>query len=479
VETKNLMMPGHPRYQPKDLAKIFGHDTSYCGLARVEFANLQVLGEIGVIPPEVMIMLSPEIMSMVLDIPASSVDATEREVTQHDVRAWVLEAQKIMDPSIGRWLHVLLTSYDALDTGRILQYLDAHNILHEKIVRVVGIFADLAEKYAGQLQIGRTHGQHALPITVGFWLATILYRLLYNAKEMDRCANLLVGKISGAVGAYNAQIGLGIAELCAGGPTYEERVLAKLGLKPAPISTQILPPEPLAYYLHACTLMSVALGQFGRDCRHLMRSEIGEIAEAREPGQVGSSTMAHKQNPITFEGLEGDASDSIIEYLRVLENCISEHQRDLVGSRSSRRFPIIPITLCNQLNTLLRAKEGQEPFLARLVVNPERCQHNFKQSAKLILAEPLYIALQMAGYPGDAHKLVNDDLVPRARSRGFSVYSELACIEPDSWTSDDPLVIALRMIPKKTKDLLQHPEEYTGLAREKALEIVELARQYK
>jgi len=170
--------------------------------------------------------------------------------------------------------------------------------------RTVSLLADLVEKFASQVQIGRTHGQHALPITVGFWLATILQRILYNWKQMEVYSEGLVGKISGAVGAYNAQVGLQLEQRC-GSKTFEDRVLEKLGLSPAKISTQILLPEPLAYFLFSCVITSASFGQLGRDCRHLMRTEIAEVMESFEKDQVGSSTMAHKRNPINFENIEG------------------------------------------------------------------------------------------------------------------------------------------------------------------------------
>jgi adenylosuccinate lyase len=449
----NLMMPGSPRYQPRGLIEHFGYDNTYRGLACVEFANLKVLGELGVIPCSAMSFLTPELEAAIMAIPATDVDKTEKEVTGHDVRAWIHEAQKLMLPELGRWMHILLTSYDALDTGRILQYTAAHQqVVAPKTRQVIGIMADLVEKFADQVQIGRTHGQHALPITVGFWLATILARIHYNYEQMEISAANLRGKISGAVGAYNAQDGLGISQLCEGGPSYEERVLARVGLKPPPISTQILPPEPLAYYLHACTQEAIAFGQFGDDGRNLMRTEIAEIAEARWEGQVGSSTMTGKINPIKFEGLKGDSMIAEVLYHLVLRTGISEHQRDLTGSRPARKFPEIVITLVNQLGELLRAKGDEEPFLARIVVKPENCKDNFDRSSHTILGEPLYIALQMAGYNGDAHALINDEIAPRSRVSGRDLLAELIEFAEDR----EDLQEVLAKVPAEMQELFHN-----------------------
>lgn len=472
MSERNLIMPGNPRYQSKELREIFGYDNLYGQVIRVELAGLITLADIGIISKEEIELLTPDVEDKLFAITTTNVDKIEREITKHDIRALVREMQGILDPRLGRWLHIPFTSYDPLDTGRSLQFLSAYKeALRPAISEVIMSLADLTEQYAGELQIGRTHGQHALPITVGFWLATILSRMVYNFQKMNQASKALVGKISGAVGAYNAQIGLGIREKC-GNKSFEERVLGYLGLEPAKISTQILSPEPLAELLFSCCLMSATLAQFGRDCRHLMRSEIGEVAESFDQGQVGSSTMAHKRNPINFENLEGMWLRTKNEFGKVLDTLISEHQRDLVGSCVVRDFPIIMINLQQQLDTLLRKNKQGVPFLKRLTINPEACRKNFEQTANLILAEPIYIALQMAGYQGDAHKLVNEKLVPKAGANHLLlvyVLEEASFDEPE-------LRQAVEKIPVEVRQLLQQPEKYTGLAEEKARQIAGYAK---
>lgn len=468
----NLMMPGHPRYQPKDLRAFFGYDNLYRGLARVEIESMRTLAEIGIIPAEEIALLTDELVDELMAIPTTTVDRIEREVTKHDVRAWVQEAQRRLNSRLGRWVHVTLTSYDPLDTGRVLQFLEVYEkVTRPSIRQVVELMVPMVRRFADQIQIGRTHGQAALPITVGFWLATILSRILHNAQEIEEHSRKLVGKISGAVGAYNAQVGLRILGRC-GGQSFEERVLAKLGLKPARISTQILPPEPLAYFLFASLMLSAAFGQFGRDCRNLMRSEIAEVAEAFDQEQVGSSTMVHKRNPMTFEGLEGAWIRTKNEFGKVLDTMISEHQRDLVGSSVARDFPIIIINLQQQMDTLLRAdpKTGI-PFISRITVDPEACRLNFERQAHLILAEPLYIALQMYGYLGDAHRLLNRQVVPVAQKEGVLLIEVLRRIAEQ----DREVAAVLTNIPPEIIELFYHPEQYTGLASRKANEIAEFA----
>lgn len=470
---KNLILPGNPRYQPKEMAPIFGYDNLYQKAAEVEIATLRTLGEIGAIPEKELEKLNQGLIDKILAVPTTEIDKIEREITHHDIRAWVIKAKEIINGKFSRWVHVPLTSYDVIDTARILQFREAYKrALKPAIAKIVSIFAGLVREFSGQLQIGRTHGQHALPITVGFWFATILNRIVYNWECMDFYSENLSGKISGAVGAYNAQLGLGFAER-AGEKNFENRVLEKLGIDPAKISTQILPPEPLGYFLFSAVMMSASLGQFGRDGRHLMRSEIAEIAESFEKNQAGSSTMAHKRNPVNFENLEGMWLRTKNEFGKVLDTLISEHQRDLVGSSVYRDFPVILINLQHQLDTLLKKNSAGIPFLERIAINKKACDKNFKESAHFILAEPLYIALQMAGYDGDAHELVNRRLVPKATETG----KQLAEVLEDFAEKNSQLKAITDKIPEKLRDLLRHPENYTGDAEKKSIEVADYAEK--
>lgn len=456
----NLTLPGNPRYQPKDLKEIFGYDKLAAVLVEVEVAVLDTLAESGIINIRDRALLTHDIEQKLLAITTTEMDKVEREITKHDMRALVRIMQKILPEPLRRWVHVPLTSYDVIDTARIIQFSRAHKqVIQPKLKPVISILRDQARTNANVVQIGRTHGQHALPVTVGFWFATILNRVLINASEMNRNAEKLAGKISGAVGAFNAQVGLGIDGKL--DVSFERRVLNRLGIESAPISTQILQPEPLAYYLFSALSLSAAFGQLGRDGRHLMRSEIAELTEPFEKGQVGSSTMAHKRNPLNFENLEGTHVKNTAEFLKILMIMISEHQRDLVGSSVSRDFPTLIVNLTSQLDTLLRTGEDGTPFLKRVCVSKEACTRNFAMQGDTILAEPLYLALQMHGYPGDAHAVINHKAMPLVNnSRTLVEAVELL-------TEHDPdLREAWRNIPQDLHVLFLHPENYTGRAAE-------------
>lgn len=471
----NLMMPSNPRYQPAEIAPVFGYDNWASMLVQVELAVLKTLAEIGVVSPEHIELLTPEIERRLHEISTSEMDKVEREVTRHDIRALVRLMQEILPAELRPFVHIPLTSYDVIDTARAFQYSLAHRkTVQRKAYALMRSLIKLAQKYQLDVQIGRTHGQHALPITVGFWFATILNRVLYNITEADRYADGLVGKISGAVGAYNAQVGLGISIRAQGESNFEERVLNKLGLKPAAISTQIVPPEPLAYYLFSCLMISGTLGQLGRDARHLMRSEIAELAEPFAPGQVGSSTMAHKRNPLHFENVEGMWLRSSNEFGKVLATIISDHQRDLVGSSLARDFPAIVVNLVYQLDTLLRPDKRGVPFIERIVIDTQACRRNLALQRDLVLAEPIYLALQMSGYPGDAHEVVNHRAVPMTHDRAHTLVSAI-----DTLAQNDPtLRSAWESVPKELRRMFKDPSNYTGHAERKVAEICQTAEAY-
>src|SRR5438128_7817601 len=162
----NLSLPGNPRYQPKELRAVFGYDNLFRAVAEVEIATLKTLADIGIIPAANIASLTPAVEQQLLAITTSEVDEVEREITRHDIRAWVRIAQGKVDPGLRRWIHVPLTSYDALDTARALQFVRAHQVVRRLTDKVVGHFAERVNLFAAQPQIGRTHGQHALPITV-------------------------------------------------------------------------------------------------------------------------------------------------------------------------------------------------------------------------------------------------------------------------------------------------------------------------
>lgn len=463
-----LEMPGNPRYQPKSMIPYFGYDYLVRFQIEVEWALLESLADIRVIPSEEALLLNSKLKRRLFKgITTTLQDKREREVTKHDIRALVQLMQELMPEPLRKWVHFSATSFDIIENARIYAYKQA--FLKATFPALIGLMenlSDKAEKFVSEIQIGRTHGQHALPITVGFWMATILNRFLDTAQELKESEGKLVGKFSGAVGACNAQVALDFEnrsqELF--NLTFEELVLSKLGLKPSIISTQILPPNHLARFLHEYVLLSGNLAQFSRDCRHLQRTEIAEVAEEFDLGQVGSSTMAHKRNPITFENTEGLFAIILAEYQKVFSCLVSEHQRDLVGSSIMREFPTIVILAQYQIERISKV-------ISKITIDKKSLERNFNQSKELIMAEPLYLILQLYGYKGDAHELVNHTLISKAKNSGRPLTEELIGLAGN----DQKVGEVLSKIPKEMFDLLRDPHKYIGKAEAKTMEVVKKA----
>jgi adenylosuccinate lyase len=468
---ERLELPGNPRYQPESLKPFFGYDNNARFYLDVEWALLKVLAKLNMLPPGVEARLTDEIHQMIRSkVNTTLEDAIEKTITKHDIRALVaashyflITTRRRLAKALARWFHVPATSYDIIDTARIVAYKRAFwEVSFPSLLNLIGSLKEKVLQFSGVAQIGRTHGQHAEPITVGFWLATILGRIIGIAEHLVAREAELVGKFNGPVGAYNCQVALGFERKSQEmfGKTFEELVLAELSLSPAPISTQILPPEPLDRFLFEFTLLSGALGQISRDCRNLQRTELSEVVEPFEASQDGSSAMPHKRNPISWEGIEGIYTIVKNEFHKVLDVVISDHQRDATGMCVMREFPGIIVLTQHQLETANR-------IVPRISVDTEALNRNFAIDRHLVLSEAVYIALVMAGYQGDAHSLVNHTLVPRSQVSGRHLITELSLLADEK----PRLKPVLANIPSELINWLQEPEDFIGLAKEKALEI--------
>ena len=470
-----LEMPGNHRYQPDSLKPYFGHDNIARFYFDVEWALLKVLAKLNILPPKTTVLLTDEMCQTLRSkITTTLEDAIERAITKHDIRAllaavryFLMATRKHLAAILARWFHIPATSYDTIDTARIVAYKRAFwEVSFPALLKLIGSLKVKVVELADTVQIGRTHGQHAEPITVGFWLATVLERIIDIAEHLVAREAELVGKFSGSVGAYNCQVALGFEKKSQKmfGKTFEELVLAELKLSPAPISTQILPPEPLARFLLEFTLLSGALGQISRDCRNLQRTELAEIVEPFEGTQDGSSAMPHKRNPITWEGVEGIYTIVKDEFHKVLDVVISDHQRDATGMCVMREFPGIVVLTQYQLEMVNR-------IVPRITANKEALERNFAIDRHLVLSEAVYIALVMAGYEGDAHSLVNHTLVPRSQASGRHLIEELILLAKEK----SELEPVIENIPSMLINWLQIPEGFTGYAGEKALEVARRA----
>jgi adenylosuccinate lyase len=415
--------------------------------ARVEAAAVAALAEMGLCSEAV----AEEVAQAAEEVRPEEV-AAEEERIKHNIRALVNCLRARVSDEAKPFVHLCLTSFDVIDTATAWRM---KNVALEAVVpelrELIRTLIALARREKETVQIGRTHGQHAEPITFGFAIAEYVARLGNRALALRRAAEALPGKISGAVGAYNAS-----ALFFPDPREFERRVLGRLGLPVAGYSTQIIEPEPLCDYVHALVSAFGVLANLADDMRALQRSEIAEVGEAFGKEQVGSSTMPHKRNPWNFENVKSLWKEFMPRMVTLYADQISEHQRDLTNSASQRFIPEIVVALVGSV----RRMHG---IMGRLVVDRESMERNFALSAGMIAAEPAYILLAALGHP-DAHEAVRR-LTLEAEQSGRPFQEALA--------ESAELAPYLARFSAEQRALLSDPRRYTGLAEARTEEICE------
>lgn len=372
----------------------------------------------------------------------------EENITHHDLKALVNCIRKHLDPSAHAYVHFGATSNDIISTAQALQIKTAmHKLVIPRLQMLLKTLARLTQTYQDTPQIGRTHGQHAVPITFGFAMAEYVSRLSSSTQALDDLSKELCGKFSGAVGAYNA-LDLFVADPL----KFEASLLKRLNLKVAPYSTQIVPPEGLIRLIDEMVIAGGIMANLAHDMRHLQRSEIGEVRERFEKGQTGSSTMAHKRNPWNFENVISMSKQVTAQIINANLNISSEHQRDLTDSASSRFYTIVPALIASMATRLNK-------IMGKLEVDAQAMQRNLHMSGGAIAAEPLYLLLAKYGYP-NAHEKAKE-LAHLALEQKVSL---LEVIQADKELSD-----YWQKFSKKEQQIVTKPETYyTGLAAQKA-----------
>ena len=351
---------------------------------QLEIAAVEARAEAGVVPQEALDTIKEKArfnVDEILEI--------EKE-TKHDVIAFLTNVNQYVGPQ-SRYIHEGLTSSDVGDTCLAMQMRDAGRILLKDLENLIEVLAEKAVEFKYTLEMGRTHGIHAEPTTFGLKLLLWHQEMLRNLERLKRAVETVsVGKISGAVGTYQHL-----------SPDIEAAVCKKLGLKPSPISTQILQRDRHAEFLTTLAIIASSIEKFSVEFRHLQRTEVRETEEFFSKGQKGSSAMPHKRNPITFERLTGLARIVRSNSIAAMENVALWHERDI--SHSSVERVIMPdstIALCYMLRTFTDT-------LKNLLVYPDRMEENFKTSYGLTLSQTLLLALTGKGMTREeAYKLV-------------------------------------------------------------------------
>lgn len=373
-----------PRYSRAAMARIWSEENKFVSWLKVELAAMEALADAGFIPREA--ARKAKILA-VIDV--ARIEAIERQ-THHDVAAFVDQVASTLG-EYGRYFHFGLTSSDVLDTALAVRLKESANLLLADIDELLAVLKEQAHRYRDLVMVGRTHGVHAEPITLGLKFALWYAEFQRQRTRLGRALEAVgVGKLSGAVGTF--------AHLP---PSVEAGVCARLGLQPAPITTQVIQRDRHAEYLTTLALIAGSMEKVALEIRHLQRTEVREAEEFFAAEQKGSSAMPHKRNPVLSENLCGLARLVRSNALAALENMALWHERDISHSSAERIiFPDSNILVDFMLGRLTR-------LLKNLQVYPEQMQANLNLSRGLVFSQTLLLALVQKGLSRDeAYRLV-------------------------------------------------------------------------
>ena len=367
------------------MQRIWSDESRLARWLEVELAALDGWAEVGAVPRE-----AAEAIRQRAVPPSPERVAEIEEVTQHDVAAFVDAVADDLGAD-GRWLHYGLTSSDVLDTALALQVREAGQLILEGIERALEAVARRAEEHRDTVMVGRTHGVHAEPITLGAKLAGWAFEVERDRGRVARALEgMRVGKLAGAVGTY-----------AGGDPEVERIACERLGLVPESAATQVVPRDRHAELLSTLALCASSLERFATEIRHLARTEVAEVQEPFGRGQKGSSAMPHKRNPVVAERICGLARIVRAAALVGFENVPLWHERDI--SHSSAERVVLPdafLALDYMLDRFAWLVEG-------LIVDAERMRSNLEGSHGLVFSQRVLTALVAGGLARDeAYRLV-------------------------------------------------------------------------
>ena len=372
------------RYSRPEMLRIWSEDAKYQNWLRIEIAVCEAWAKLGRIPVESLANIKER-----ASFNATRVEELEKTL-KHDVIAFLTCVSEYVGEE-SRYIHVGLTSSDVLDTSFALQLRDAATIIVDDLKQVIEVLRGLAYKHKYTPMIGRTHGIHAEPITLGLVFALWYDEMKRNLDRMERARDVVsVGKISGAVGTF-ANVP----------PFVEEHVCSVLGLKPAKISTQIIQRDIHAEYFLTLSIIASTIEKIALQIRHFQRTEVIELEEPFTQGQKGSSAMPHKRNPVLSENLCG-LSRLVRSYaISALENIPLWHERDISHSSVERVIGPDATVLVDFMLYRLRG------LLDTLEIYPENMEKNLWLTRGLIFSEKILLKLIDKGLSReDAYLLV-------------------------------------------------------------------------
>ena len=373
-----------PRYEVPEIADVWSDRTRMANWLEIELLAVEAWSELGVIPEE-----DARACRERASFTVEAVNERER-VTRHDVAAFVdVVAASIGDS--GRWIHFGMTSSDVTDTGLALQLRAASDVLLADVERLLAAMKRRALEHRDTICIGRTHGVHAEPTSFGHKLAVFAFQLDRDRERLRRAREAIsVGAISGVVGSYASV-----------DPRVEERVCARLGLRAAEASTQVIQRDRHAEYVGALAVCASTLDAIATEIRHLARTEVREVQEPFAEGQKGSSAMPHKRNPVVSERVSGLARVIRGQAVTALEDVALWHERDISHSSAERLIlPDATGLLAFMLRDLTWVVDG-------LVVFPDRMRAQVDSLGGIAFSQTVLLGLVDAGLSRDeAYRIV-------------------------------------------------------------------------
>lgn len=374
------------RYTRPEIGQIWSEENKIRKWLEVELAALEALARYGYIPKNI-----PGKVRAKARFSLKRIKAIERTV-QHDVIAFLTNLAEHVGPA-GRFVHFGLTSSDILDTALALQLKEVSQILIRELKRLITALGAKAKIHQDTLMAGRTHGVYAEPTTFGLKMALFYAEFKRNLERFENAAKVVaVGKISGAVGTF-ANVD----------PKVEASVCKKLGLEPAPISTQILQRDRHAEYMATLAIIGGSLEKLATEIRNLQKTETREVEEYFGEGQKGSSAMPHKRNPVTCERIAGLARILRGNAIAAMENISLWHERDITHSSVERViFPDSTILLDYMLSTM-------SEVIGKLRVYREKMLENLAESRGMVFSQGLLLALIQKGLTRErAYQLIQE-----------------------------------------------------------------------
>lgn len=391
------------RYTLPQMGSIWNDEFKYSTWLKIEILACearQVLGEIPLIDLEVIKQKANFDVKRILEI---------EETTKHDVIAFLTNVAEFVGEA-SRHIHYGMTSSDILDTTLSLQMKTAGNILLDKLLELKKALKEKALEHKYTVCVGRSHGVHAEPTTMGLKFALWFEECKRNIERIKKAIDTIsIGKISGAVGTFEHL-----------SPEVEKYVCQKLGLSPAPISTQIIQRDRHAEFLSTLAIIATSLEKIALEIRHLQRTEVLEAEEYFSKGQKGSSAMPHKRNPVNSERIAGLARVIRANATAALENIPLWHERDI--SHSSAERVIIPDS-CIALDYIL---DQSIKLVKNLVIYSENMLRNLNLTRGLIFSQTVLLALISKGLTReDAYKLVQDAAMSVWNDKSKNLMEEL------------------------------------------------------